>query len=95
MIKLNPQTRKKLARFQKIKLGYFSFITLSLIIAFLSVAELFVNSRALIVHYEDTWYFPTYADFILGLNLGLITPTKLTIDHSNNIFSRTTATIGY
>jgi ABC-type microcin C transport system permease subunit YejE len=39
MIKLNPQTRKKLARFQKIKLGYFSFITLSLIIAFLSVAE--------------------------------------------------------
>jgi microcin C transport system permease protein len=71
MIKLNPQTRKKLARFQKIKLGYFSFIALSLIIAFLSVAELFVNSRALIVHYEDTWYFPTYADFYPGTEFGL------------------------
>ena len=70
MLTLNPQTRKKLARFRKIRLGYFSFLILGAMIALLSVAELFVNSRALIVHYNDTLYFPTYGSFYPGTTFG-------------------------
>lgn len=70
MLTLNPQTQKKLARFRKIRLGYFSFLILGAMIALLSVAELFVNSRALIVHYNDTLYFPTYGSFYPGTTFG-------------------------
>jgi len=70
MIALNPQTRKKLARFKKIKLGYVSFLLLGTMIALLAVAELFVNSRALVVQYEGNLYFPTYADYYPGTAFG-------------------------
>jgi microcin C transport system permease protein len=35
------------------------------------VAEVFVNSRALIVSFEGDWYFPTYGAIIPGEKLGL------------------------
>ncbi len=34
-------------------------------------AELFANNRALVVHYEGMFYFPTYGDMIPGRNFGL------------------------
>ncbi|HKJ99686.1 MAG TPA: ABC transporter permease subunit, partial [Desulfotignum sp.] len=34
-------------------------------------AELFINSRALVVHYQGDWYFPTYGDMIPGSRFGL------------------------
>ena len=71
MFNVNPQTQKKLDRFRKIKLGYYSFIVLSSILALLAAAELLVNSRALVVQYEDTLYFPTYSDFHPGTDFGL------------------------
>ena len=71
MFNFNPQTQKKLARFRKIKLGYYSFIVLSVMLALLAIAELLVNSRALVVQYEGTLYFPTYTDFHPGTDFGL------------------------
>ena len=71
MFNFNPQTQKKLARFRKIKLGYYSFIVLGLMLSLLSVAELLVNSRALAVQYEGALYFPTYTDFHPGTDFGL------------------------
>ncbi len=69
-IKLNPITQKRLARFRSIKRGYVSFILLCLLIAFSLFAELFINSRALLVSYEGQWYFPTYGDMIPGTTFG-------------------------
>jgi len=71
MFSLNPQTLKKLRRFRAIKRGYYSFLLLSLLLLALSVAELWVNSRALIVNFEGQLYFPTYGAFHPGTDFGL------------------------
>lgn len=70
-IRLNPLTVKKLRRFKEIKRGYYSF----LILLFLSILslfiELFANNRAILVHYEGDFWFPTYGDVVLGHTFGL------------------------
>ena len=71
MLDFNPQTLKKLRRFREIKRGYYSFLFLFGLLVILSLGELLVNSRALIVHYNDTLYFPTYSDFYSGSDFGL------------------------
>ena len=60
MIRLNPLTIKKLKRFRSIKRGYFSFIAFIIFLLISLFAEFFINSRALIVHYNGKLYFPTY-----------------------------------
>ena len=71
MLNLNPQTLKRLRRFREIKRGYYSFLFLVGLLALLSFGELLVNSRALIVNYDDTLYFPTYSDFHAGTDFGM------------------------
>ncbi|MFV2090666.1 MAG: ABC transporter permease subunit, partial [Pseudomonadales bacterium] len=51
--------------------GYYSAILL-FALTFLSLfAELLVNDRAIMIGYEGSWYFPTYADVEVGSNYGL------------------------
>ncbi|MEO8377531.1 MAG: ABC transporter permease subunit [Candidatus Sumerlaeota bacterium] len=57
---LNPITRKRLRKFRQQRLGYYSFIVLSCMIVFSFFANYVANSRALIVHYNGTYYFPTF-----------------------------------
>jgi len=71
MLNLNPQTLKKLRRFRDIKRGYYSFLTLLALLFVLMIAELWVNSRALVVSYEGDLYFPTYTAFHPGTDFGL------------------------
>ena len=71
MLTLNPQTLKRLRRFREIKRGYYSFLFLTGLLIVLSFGELLVNSRALLVHYGDTLYFPTYSNFHPGTDFGL------------------------
>ncbi|MCP3921095.1 MAG: ABC transporter permease subunit [Desulfobacterales bacterium] len=71
MIKLNPLTIKKIRRFKSIKRGYYSLILLTIMILVSIFAELFINSRALIVKYEGNYYFPTYSNMISGKTFGL------------------------
>jgi microcin C transport system permease protein len=71
MLNLNPQTLKKLRRFQEIKRGYYSFLFLCGLLFVLSIAELWVNSRAIVVNYEGDLYFPTYTAFRPGTDFGL------------------------
>ena len=71
MLNLNPQTLKRLRRFREIKRGYYSFLFLAGLLVLLSFGELLVNSRALIVHYDDTLYFPTYSGFHAGTDFGM------------------------
>ena len=68
---LNPLTIKQWKRFRSIKRGYYSAVLLLVAIALSFGAELFVNSRALIVSYDGELYFPTYGDIIPGRTFGL------------------------
>lgn len=70
-MKLNPLTLKKIRRFKSIRRGYYSFIIFIAMICISLCAELLVNKRALIVCYEDTYFFPTYGNMIPGTAFGL------------------------
>ncbi len=71
MFKFNPLTLKKITRFKSIKRGYYSFLIFVMLIVLSLFAELFVNSKAVLVHYEGEYYFPTYSGFIPGKEFGL------------------------
>jgi microcin C transport system permease protein len=70
-IKLNPITQKRWARFRSIKRGYVSALMLSALILISLCAELLINNRALVVHYQGQWYFPTYGAVLSGKTFGL------------------------
>jgi microcin C transport system permease protein len=68
---LNPVTRRKLKRFVSIRRGFWSFLIIAGLILFSFTAELFINSRALVVRYQGDWFFPTYGKMIPGTTFGL------------------------
>ena len=74
LLRLNPQTRKKLRRFREIKRGYYSFLILTLCLILSLFGELLVNNRAIVVMYEGEYYFPTYSAFHPGTDFGLDYP---------------------
>jgi len=63
--------RKKWQRFVSIRRGYISFVLLVGMILFSLFAELFINSRALLVYHGGEFFFPTYGEMIPGRILGL------------------------
>ncbi len=71
MISINPLTKKKIRRFVAIRRGYWSFLLFGLFIMISLLAECLVNSRALVVHYQGKWYFPTYGEVLPGTTFGL------------------------
>ncbi len=66
MIRLNPLTIKKIKRFKSIKRGYYSFLVFIIFLFISFFAEVFINSRALVVCYNKKLYFPTYRKIIPG-----------------------------
>ena len=70
-MRVNPQTIKQWHRFRSIKRGYYSLLVLMVLLLASLVAELLVNSRAIIVRYDGNFYFPTYGAFIPGQTFGL------------------------
>ncbi|MCB0420668.1 MAG: ABC transporter permease subunit [Bdellovibrionales bacterium] len=71
MIRLKPVTLKRIKRFKSIKRGYYSFVFLMILIGLSLVAELYINSKALMVRYEGNTYFPIFADVYPGKTFGL------------------------
>ena len=69
--RLNPQTQRKLQRFRSIRRGYVSFLILATAVVLSLLAELLVNSRALVVRYEGKLHFPTYGRIHTGREFGL------------------------
>ena len=67
----SPLTLKTIARFRSIRRGYWSAIIIIALIVLSLGSELLVNSRALIVRYENNWYLPTYGAIIPGDEFGL------------------------
>ena len=56
MFKLDPITRKRFQKFKRIKRGYYSFIILTICILLSFFAELFINNRALLVKYDNSYF---------------------------------------
>lgn len=73
-MQFHPLTLKKIRRFRSIRRGYYSALFLVILLAMSCVAELLVNSRALVVSYEGELYFPVYSDFLPGKTFGLDYP---------------------
>jgi microcin C transport system permease protein len=71
MIFMNPATLKKIKRFRSIKRGFWSFVILLIMIFVSFFAEVFINSRAIMVYYNGKLYFPTYTQMIPGSVFGL------------------------
>lgn len=64
LFRLNPITRRRLQRFRRSHLGFWSLIVLA-VATFISLfAELIANDRAIVVRYEGKLFFPTYTAFI-------------------------------
>lgn len=70
MIKVSPLTQKKIRHFKEIKRGYWSFVILSLMLILSLFAELLINSKALMVKYDGSYYFPVVSDVRLGSEFG-------------------------
>lgn len=64
-------TKKKWQRFVSIRRGFVSFVLLMVMIAVSLFAEVFVNSRALVVSHDGRLFFPTYGEMIPGSRFGL------------------------
>ncbi len=71
MISLNPGTKKKIRRFRSIKRGFWSFNILMSMIFISLFAEVFINSKALVVYFDGNFYFPTYSKMIPGSRFDL------------------------
>ncbi|MGJ3242396.1 MAG: ABC transporter permease [Opitutales bacterium] len=69
-MRLSPLTLRKIRRFRSIKRGYWSLNLLLVSLVLTAFAELWVNSRALIVKYEGELYFPTYGAIHPGTDFG-------------------------
>lgn len=71
IIQLTPLTQKKIKHFKEIKRGYWSLIILTTLLVLSLFAELLVNSKALVVKYDDEWSFPVFSDVRTGNEFGL------------------------
>ena len=68
---MSPLAAKQWRRFRSIRRGYWSALVLGTTLALSLGAELLVNSRALVVSYQDQLFFPTYGAFLPGTTFGL------------------------
>jgi microcin C transport system permease protein len=69
-LQLNPLTIKRLRRFRAIRRGYVSFLILLGLIVASAFAELWINSRALVVKYQGHYFLPTYGAMHPGTDFG-------------------------
>lgn len=69
-LRLDPLTEMRVQRFRQIKRGFWSYRIMLVLVVLSLLAELFVNSRALVVSYEGKLHFPTYGAVHLGREFG-------------------------
>lgn len=62
-IRLDPITKRRFARFRRIRRGYYSFLILTAAIILSIFAPFLAESRALAVWYDGRIYFPTFQYF--------------------------------
>ena len=69
-MRIDPLTLKKIRRFRSIKRGYYSLWLFGTLLVLALFAELWINNRALVVHYQGEWYFPIYGPLLPGRTFG-------------------------
>ena len=57
---MDPITRKRFRRFRQLKRGWWSLVVLVLLYLATLGAELFCNSRPLVLRHGGRWYFPAF-----------------------------------
>lgn len=70
MIQMSPQTRRQFRRFRTLRRGWWSLLLLLALASVSFLAELLINSRALVVSHGGKWYFPTYGAIHTGREFG-------------------------
>ena len=68
IVKSDSINQKRWKKFKSIKRGYYSFILIIGLYILSFLLPLFVNSNALVVHYEGNFYFPAFSSIIPGIN---------------------------
>lgn len=63
LFRLDPITRRRFAKFRQIKRGYYSLLILLGAMALSILAPFLAESRALLVSYQGSFYFPTFRYF--------------------------------
>ncbi len=63
-MKLSPTTAKRIARFKRIRRGYWAFVTLSTLLVLSLFLELVVNHKPLAIGYEGRVAFPAVKDWL-------------------------------
>jgi len=66
--------QKRIKRFKSMKRGYYSLITLIIFYFISLIGPLWMNNKALVIRYQDEYYFPAvmdFLDFIPGINYPL------------------------
>lgn len=66
----NPVAIKRWQRFKSSRRGYYSSWILLALCALCFAAELLASNRALVVHYQGQWYFPSYSEVYSGEAFG-------------------------
>ena len=69
MLRLSAETHRKLTIFRQNRRGFSSFVILTTLLVLSLFAELYANSRPLVVFYQGTFYFPlwhVYPDTTFG-----------------------------
>jgi len=82
--------RKRWKKFKGLKRGYFSLIILLTLYIFSFLLPIFINNRALIVKYNEQYFFPIISGYIPGKTFGQDVPgearyRKLKIQFEQNI----------
>lgn len=68
----SPDMRKRWRRFRSMKRGWISLLLLGMLTLAAALDQCLVGKRALMVHYEDKWYFPAFTRAVLpGSTFGL------------------------
>ena len=62
--RLTPINAKRIARFRRIKRGYWSFLAITTLFVISLFLELLVNGKALVIHYEGRTAFPAVAQWL-------------------------------
>lgn len=60
--------KKRWLKFKTMKRGYYSFILLIILYTASFFLPVLINSKAIIVHYEDSFYFPAILDLLPGVS---------------------------
>jgi len=63
-VQASPVTLKRIARFKRIRRGYWSFLAVTTLFVASLFLELLVNGRALAIHYEGRTAFPAVAEWV-------------------------------